>query len=240
MRARVVYMVPALWCLATPSLAAGPDAAETQAVATAETSVTLGAGFAQSSYSEHLTPGDAGAGFTPALTADAALLLPATGNFDYYAALSYRFSGGSGSAVTSAEARLGAGLALAGGAEIIPYIAAGYHGWNISGGGNTSTYSSPLAGAGTKLDLPLTNRLVASLGAEFLLLAGGSLSTKLQGVTLSAGSPGVTPEEHVELGLDGAAYGPMHVFAKAWVTHFTAAGADTQTGVNLGIGYSFY
>lgn len=39
MRARVVYMVPVLWCLATPSLAAT---------------------FAQSSYSEHLTP-DSGA-----------------------------------------------------------------------------------------------------------------------------------------------------------------------------------
>ena len=78
MRARVLYMVPALWCLATPSLAAGP--------AVAETNVTLGAGFVQSSYSEHLTPGDADSGLTPALTAGAALLLPAPGNFDYYAA----------------------------------------------------------------------------------------------------------------------------------------------------------
>jgi hypothetical protein len=227
MRARVLYMVPALWCLATPSLAAGPT------VAAAETNVALGAGFAHSSYSEHLTP-DSGA--TPALTASAALLLPASGNFDYYAALSTKFSGGK----QFAEARLGGGLALAGGAEIIPYIAAGYQGWNISKGGAASTYSTALAGAGTKLDLPLTGRLVVSLGAEFLLLAGGNLATKLQGVTLASGSPGVTPEEHVELGLDGAAYGPMHVFAQAWVTHFTATGADTETGVNLGVGYSFY
>ncbi len=234
MRARVFYMVPALWCLATPSLAAGP------AVAAAETNVTLGAGFAQSSYSEHLTPGDAGSGFTPALAAGAALLLPVTGNFDYYAALNTSFSGGDPAALSFAEARLGGGLALAGGAEIIPYLAAGYQGWNIASGGNTSTYSSPLAGAGTKFDLPLTSRLVVSLGAEFLLLAGGSLASKIQGVTLSSSNPGVTPEEHVELGLDGAAYGPMHVFAQAWVTHFTADGPDTQTGVNLGIGYSFY
>jgi hypothetical protein len=229
MRARVLYMVPALWCLATPSLAAG------SAVAAAETNVTLGAGFAQSSYSEHLTPDS---GFTPALTASAALLLPASGNFDYYAALSTSFSGNSQSVVNFAAARLGGGLALAGGAEIIPYITAGYQGWNISGG--ASAYSSPLAGAGTKLDVPLTSRFVVSFGAEFLLLAGGSLATKLQGVTLASGSPGVNPEEHVELGLDGAAYGPMHIFAQAWVTHFYAAGADTQTGVNLGIGYSFY
>jgi hypothetical protein len=234
MRARVLYMVPALWCLATPSLAAGP------AVAAAETNVTLGAGFAQSSYSEHLTPGDAGTGFTPALTAGAALLFPATGNADYYAALSYRFSGASQSALNFAEARLGGGLPLAGGAEIISYIAAGYQGWTIASNGDASTYSSPLAGAGTKFDMPLTSRLVVSLGAEFLLLAGGSLATRLQGITLASNSPGVTPEEHVELGLDGAAYGPMHVFAQAWVTHFTAAGSDTATGVNLGIGYSFY
>lgn len=234
MRVRVFYMVPALWCLATPSLAAGP------AVAAAETNVTLGAGFAQSSYSEHLTQGDADSGLNPALTAGAALLLPATGNFDYYAALRYNFSGGSGSAANFAEARLGGGLPLAGGAEIIPYLAAGYQSSNITSGGNAVTYTSPLAGGGTKLDMPLTSRLVVSLGAEFLLLAGGSLATKIQGVTLSSSGLGVTPEEHVELGLDGAAYGPMHVFAQAWVTHFSAAGTNTQTGVNLGIGYSFY
>lgn len=151
MRARMFYMVPALWCLATPSLAAGPE------LAAAETNVTLGAGFAQSSYSEHLTPGS---GAIPALAAGVALLLPAGGNFDYYAALSYHFSGGGQSAFNAAEARLGGGLPLRGGSEIIPYLAAGYQSANLTGGGNAASYSSPLAGAGTKLDMPLTGRLV--------------------------------------------------------------------------------
>jgi len=53
MRSRVFYMVPALWCLATPSLAAG-----TQVAAAANR-----AAFA----AERLYPGGDDTGFTPAV-----------------------------------------------------------------------------------------------------------------------------------------------------------------------------
>jgi hypothetical protein len=60
--------------------------------------------------------------------------------------------------------------------------------------------------------------------------------------SLAAGHA-VTPEEHVALGFDDVAYGNLHVLAQAWWTRFTYAEPSTiatQSGVNLGIGYSFY
>lgn len=242
MRPRVLYMVPALWCLATPSLAAGSS------VAAAESYVALGAGFVHSAYSAHLSGGDDAPGFTPALTISAAALFPADAGYDYYTALSYRFSGGGGNVFNFAEARLGGGIPLANGAEVMPYVAIGYQGWNRTRASAGTYYASPVAGAGARFDLPVTNRLVVSMGAEFLALAGGTVS----GENFAQTTMGITPEERVELGLDGAAYGPLHVFAQAWLSHFTYAGTQapagasapfsttTQTGVNLGIGYSFY
>jgi hypothetical protein len=251
MRARVIFMAPLLCCVVSPAVAARPE------IAAAETHVSLAAGFAHSAYGATGVSARE-AGTTPEFAVSAALLLPATTPFDYYAAFDYRFSGGGlaagGNATdqavfNAAEARLGGGLALPGGAEIIPYFAIGYQGWNrvIGGGGGRggeSFYRSALAGAGAKLDLPVSDLLVVSLDAEFLALAGGSLAGSMRGVTLSAATR-VTPQEHVELGLDDAAYGPLHIFAQAWATHLSVDDpqiriGSTQSGVNLGIGYSFY
>lgn len=235
MRARGAILVPmfsllVFWLLAAPAPAAGP------AVAAAEDQVSLGTGFAHFAYGNPAAAGDAADA-----TVYAGAVLPASPSFDYYAAAAYRYSGGGASSLNAAQGRLGAGLPLARGAELFPYVALGYQGWS----NGAILYHSALAGAGAKLDLPVSSRLVVSLGGQFLLLAGGGLSTSLPGVTLAAGGPGVAPQEHVELGLDGAAYGPLHLFAQAWLTHFCATtavpGLDaTETGVNLGIGYSFY
>ena len=217
MRARLlVVVVPVWWCLATPSLAAGP------AVAAAESEVTLGTGFANT-----------GSGLMPSLIGGISLLHPVAGGVDGYAGLSYRFSGGTlayrgHNAFNQVEARLGAGFALRGSAEIIPYAIIGYQAWN-----RTAFYRATMAGAGAKFDVPVSPILVLSLGTEFLALAGGNAAT----------GQAVTPEEHVALGLDGAAYGNLHVFAQAWWTRFSAAEpltTEIQSGVNLGIGYSFY
>lgn len=65
MRSRVFYMVPALWCLAAPSLAAGSQASGPQAsgpqVAEAANRVAL--------VAEHLFPGGGDTGFTQAVAA---------------------------------------------------------------------------------------------------------------------------------------------------------------------------
>jgi hypothetical protein len=262
LRLRVFHLVPALWCMATPSVAASVSAS----VAAMENRVSLAVGAAYTSYGAHSLSGGGESGALPSVTLGAAMLRPAWPGIDYYAALSYRFSAGSlgtsaggtdRAAFNSAEARLGAGLGLPDGAEIIPYLAIGYQSWNrilTAPGAGAAFYASPLAGAGTRLDMPVTNRLVVSLGAEFLALAGGTISSTMPGTSLATATMGVTPETHIELGLDSAAYGALHLFAQAWWTHFTYAGttpsapygqsapfsATDQEGVNLGIGYRFY
>jgi len=76
MRPRVIYMVPALWCLATPSLATSPE------MAAVENQVTLAASFAHTDYREHLFPSNAETGITPDVTASGTLLLSPSTRFD--------------------------------------------------------------------------------------------------------------------------------------------------------------
>lgn len=229
MRARVFTLVPVLWCLASPSLAAAP------AVAAAESTVTLAGGFAATAYSTRLFPGEAERSSGADLASGIAFLHSAMGGYDGYAALAYRRGGLSGgNAFNQLEARLGGGIPLGGSTEVIPYAEIGYQAWNRdSPGAATAFYRGMLAGGGTKLDVPVSPILVVSLDTSFLALSGGN----------AAAGQAVTPAEHVVLGLDDAAYGRLHVVAQAWWSRFTygqPSTAATQSGVNLGFGYHFY
>ena len=105
--------------------------------------------------------------------------------------------------------------------------------------------------SGTKLDVPLTPGLVASVSAQYSGLVGSSVT--LDDFDLTKGM-GTTGDERISLGLDQAVSGPLHVFANANWEHFDytgfkptgASGQDqepfsttTQFGLNLGVAYSF-
>jgi hypothetical protein len=256
-------------------LAVRPAQAASPAVSAAETSINLSVGVMNTQYHENLTPGDDESGTTPGFGVSIGALLPThpgyAASVDIYSALIYNFDAGnigysghylvSGAPLTATdhsvfnrvEARLGLGFPLIGGAESIPFLAAGYQAWNrtINGPGVTGTdefYHSGLFGLGYKLDVPIGAGFVASGTGELLGLAGGGIN----GANWSGGF-GVTPEERLELGLDDAAFGRFHLFVSAYWQHFNYSGTapqsfyyvyepfstTTQFGANFGIGYSF-
>jgi hypothetical protein len=247
---RAFLALAAAFC-AAPARAASP------AVAAMETSLFLGGGFMhQQAHGQ--------SGISAGLSAGGGVLLPSgpADNFDYYASLAYDYNPGVAAAklpnaedasFNRVEARLGVGLPLARGVEVIPFLAGGYQQWHrpvLAGAGvwAAETCHAGLFGGGARLDIPLTSTLVAAGSGEVLALAAGGVSGNLRGVTVSPGGFGVTPEERVTLGLDDALLGPLHIFAQAYWTHFTGSGAAApyyepggamQEGVNLGIGYSF-
>jgi hypothetical protein len=230
-------------------------------------------------YHENITPGDDESGVTPGFGVSISALVPAhpgyASSVDIYSALLYDFDAGnigynghyalSGAPVTATdravfnrlEARLGLGFPLMGGAESIPFLAAGYQAWNrnIDTNGAVGTdefYHSGLFGVGYRLDVPIGAGLVASGTGEVFALAGGGISANTSNFS---GSFGVTPEERVELGLNDAISGRFHLFATAFWEHFNYAGTrpqsygdyviyepfstTTQFGANFGFGYSF-
>jgi hypothetical protein len=140
------------------------------------------------------------------------------------------------------EVHLGLGVDLPGGVEAIPYLAAGYQSWNrrvtLPGALRAdATYQAGLLGIGARVDVPLTTSLAAFGSGELLALTSAQKGTS------------ITPEEQLEVGLDQALPGPLHVFAQTYWTHFSNTGsslntyqpfnATTQEGVSLGLGYSF-
>jgi hypothetical protein len=271
MKNSFVAMAVLLCAVTAPALAASPP------VEAMETSIFLGGGLMHDQYHENITPGDEESGLTSELAAGGHVLVPAGGAraFDYYASLGYNYNPGSlaynghdmagnplratdEATFNRVEARLGIGMALPGGSEVIPFLAGGYQQWNrvvqVNGSiGASETYRTALFGGGAKLDVPLTRNVVASGSAEILALAGGSITSNLPGIVISPGNFGVTPEERVELGLDDALVGPLHIYAQAYFTHFTYSGTHPdatsqyyepssetlQEGINLGFGYSF-
>lgn len=186
----------------------------------------------------------------------ASVLVP-VGVPDAYAALSYT-SNTQDDSNSALEARLGLGAALPGGLEVIPFLATGYESWHrdvaipgqFAGG---DTYHTGLLGAGTRLDVPVTPSLAAYGTGEFLALAGGGLSSSGPGNTYTPNGFTITPEEHVDLGIDDALSNDVHLFAQTYWTHFSFSGAaatganqrfqpfsaTSQEGVALGFGYSF-
>lgn len=261
--------------LASPAGAASPP------VAAAETGLSVDLGAMHTKYHEIVTPGDDESGLTPGFGVGASVLTPmhpgTLGGADFYASLNYEFDAGDlryaghyqqadgGGALVAVDravfnriaARVGLGFPLMGGGESIPFLVLGYQAWNrnvdapntVNGG---EFYHSGLLGLGWKVDQPLGRLFVASATGQIIGLAGGGVSNNGQGFSRGFG---VTPEERVDLGLDDALAGKLHVFAQLYWQHFNYSGTrpeyfptyyiyepfstTTQIGANIGVGYSF-
>jgi len=255
------------------------------AVLAAETNLNISGAFLHTQYHENAQPGtgDDENGITGGFGVGASLLLPRMlvfPNVDLYTALMFNFTAGNltygGHYLVSGlpaqasdravfdriEARFGLGFPLIGGWEAIPFIAGGYQGWNrnIENKGQIGTdefYNTGLVGAGLKLDLPLTPRLVASATAEAMALFAGNIA--LNNVNINHGLGG-SAQENADIGLDYAVSGPLHAFTTLSWSHFNYAGnkptlstynascsceyfeplsTTTQFGANVGVAYSF-
>jgi hypothetical protein len=271
----------------SPSFYAAENAelAHHQEILAAETNLSLSGAFMHTQYHENAPPGSGddengwsgGFGVGASVLLHGLLVFP---NDDLYAALSYDFSAGnleygghyleSGVPVQATdnavfnrlEGRLGIGIPLIGGSELIPFIASGYQSWNrnINNTGQVGTdefYNTGLLGGGLKLDVPVTPRLVLSATAEGLALIAGNVT--FNNTDLSHGLGG-SAEERLTFGLDYAVQGPFHVFGNLDWEHFNYAGnkptnstyfapchcefyeplsTTTQFGMNLGMAYSF-
>jgi hypothetical protein len=271
-------------------LAANTLALQQSEVRAAETNLSLSVGLMHTQYHENATPGtgDDENGFSYGGTAGASLLAPGLlmlHNEDLYTALNFDLTGGnlnygghylaSGLPATATdravffriEARFGIGFPLVDGMELIPFLAGGYQSWNrnIDQPGQFGTdeqYTSGLAGAGLKLDAPITPRIVLTGTAEGLGLFAGNVA--LNNVIQSHGLGG-SAEERLSLGADYAVNPHLHVFGTADWEHFNYAGnkptlstysatcggngfqcefyeplsTTTQFGVNAGVAYSF-
>ncbi len=261
------------------------ELARHQEILAAETNLNLSGAFMHTQYHENAQPGsgDDENGWTGGFGVGASVLLPRLlvfPNDDLYAALSYDFSAGNltygghylfsglplqatdNAVFNRLEGRLGIGIPLIGGSELIPFIAAGYQSWNRNINnpaqiGTDEFYNTGLLGGGLKWDAPLTPRLVFSASAEALALIAGNVA--FNNTHISHGLGG-SAEERVTLGLDYAVQGPFHVFGNVDWEHFNYAGykptnstyfapcdcafyeplsTTTQFGMNLGVAYSF-
>jgi len=255
----------------------------------AESSVYLDAGGMDTQYHEDVSPADDESGFTGGFSLGASVLapLPALHGLDLYALVddslslgNLNYSGqietynGSSFGFTPFkttdnaifdrfEARTGLGIPM-GGAESIPFLAAGYQIWSrndkFDGGTQTEIYHAALAGGGYKLDIP-AGRVVLSATAEVDAIVGAGVTLQNfygnnQNQTLGLG---ISPEERLELAADDALTSHLHLRLRAVVEHFTYVGSapqevsyygfpvyveepssmTTQYGADVGIGYSF-
>jgi hypothetical protein len=252
-------------------------AAHNQIIA-AETTVNASAAFMHTQYHENFPEGtgDDENGFSPGFGVGVSGLIPFPPlRADLYTALNYDFSAGDitygghylysglpafatdNTVFNRVEIRVGLGLPLANGMEVIPFVAGGYQAWNRNINkkdaiGTDEFYSSGLMGGGVKLDAAVAPGWVVSGTAELLALAGGRVDFDSVG---GGGNFGVTPEERVELSADDDVAGRFHAFLKLYWEHFDYSGSKpslhtpyfyeplsttTQFGANLGVGYSFY
>lgn len=262
-----------------PYVALSALEAKQRAVQAAETNLNISLSAMHTQYHENATPGtgDDENGYSGGGGVGASVLLPQPGLFRdaaLYSAMSLNLSAGnlrygghylaSGLPVDATdravflriEGRLGMGFALSQGMELIPFLAGGYQSWNrnIDRRGQIGTdeqYTTGLLGAGVKLDVPVTQRLVLSGTAEMLALFAGHIVAN--GVGFNHGLGG-SAEERVALGTDYAIQGPLHGFLSLNWEHFNYAGSKptlssggfyeplsttTQFGVNVGAAYSF-
>jgi len=244
----------------------------------AESTLSLSAGFMHTQYHENFPQGtgDDETGITYGLGAGVSGLIPnPILRADLYTALGYDFDAGaitygghflvSGLPLTTTdnavfnrlEARIGAGLPLNDGLEVIAFIAGGYQAWNRNIElkdeiGTDEFYRAGLMGGGIKLDYAAAPRLVLSATGEGLAVLGGGTRANELGLNFEFGP---TAEERVTLGADYAVSAPFHVFGTLDWEDFNYSGSKpslasfgyyeplsttTQFGANLGVAYSFY
>jgi hypothetical protein len=240
---RVFLLSAALMAGATPpSLAADP------AISAAETSVRLGLTAGYGNYEENATPQDTEAGALLGLTAGVSALTPGgLGGYglpDLYTEVDYSFAAGllnyhgnlqdtentpykthDNAYYNTAIVRLGLGAPLAGGTEVIPYVAGGYQNWyrNVGGGaGYGEFYQAGLIGGGLRLDVPSGADLVVSAAAEGFAVIGGSISVPSGDFN---GNFGTSMEERVSLDADYRLTRTWHAFAGLGLTHYGYTGS---------------
>ena len=262
-----------------PYVALSALEAKQRAVQAAETNLNISLSALHTQYHENARPGsgDDENGFSGGGGVGASVLLPEPGLFRdaaLYTAISLNLSAGNlrygghylatglpaeatdRAVFLRAEGRLGMGFALRQGVELIPFLAGGYQSWNrnidLRGQiGTDEQYTAGLLGAGMRLDVPVTQRLVLSGTAEMLALFAGHIVAN--GVGFNHGLGG-SAEERFALGGNYAIQGPLHGFITLDWEHFNYAGSKptlssggfyeplsttTQFGVNLGAAYSF-
>jgi len=228
--------------LVPPALAADP------AISAAETSVRLGltAGYGQ--YDEDITPKDSEAGALLGLTAGVSALTPdGLGGYglpDLYTEVDYNFAAGflnyhgnlqnaqstpyqanDNAYYNTAIVRLGLGAPLAGGPEVIPYLAGGYQNWYRNVGGNAGYgefYQAGLIGGGLRMDFSTGPDLVVSAAAEGFAVIGGSITVPSQDFS---GNFGTSVEERVSLDADYRLTRTWHAFAGLGLTHYGYTGS---------------
>jgi hypothetical protein len=260
-------------CLAAPATrAASPE------VAAAETSLSISLGATGIDYKEDIRPQtDKENGAVPGIGVAMSGLVPYGANTDLYSYLGYSFSAGpigyngftqpvyqklnatDNAVFNRIEARLGVGVPLQSGAEVIPFIAGGYQAWNrnvdskitIDGG---EFYHAYLVGAGVKLDVPVNPQLIVSGTVEAFGMFGAHIENDGIGFSDGLGNAG---EEKITLGADYAITPRWHTFADAYFEHFNYAGSKPdynvfpgfyviepisttyQYGGDVGVGFSF-
>jgi hypothetical protein len=243
-------------------------------VAAAETSLSFNLSGMHTQYHENLQVGDDESGYTPGAGVGISALVPYGYETDLYSSLAFELNAGpidynghyqtgqplmatDNAVFNRIEARVGVGLPLAGGTELIPFLASGYQAWNRNTDSKTTIdggefYHTFLFGGGFKLDQPVGPSVVLSFTGELLGLAGGNVQNN--GIGFGRGM-GVTAEELISIGLDYAITPRWHTFGSLYWEHFDYSGTHpeyfpgyyvyeplsttTQFGVEAGVGYSF-
>lgn len=222
-------------------------AADTAVVA-AESAVRLGLSGGYGNYEENVSPQDTEAGALLGGSFDLSDLRPGVlGRWEFsdvYADASYGFVGGflnyKGNLQNNQETpyraedradyntvivRLGVGRPLAGGRELIPYVAVGYQNWYRNVGGPSATgeyYQAGLIGSGLRFDVLVNSALVLSAFAEGFAVVGGTISAPSEEFR---GNFGTSAEERVGLDADYRLDGPWHAYAGLGVEHYNYTGS---------------
>ena len=217
-------------------------------VVAAESAVRLGLSAGYGNYEENVSPQDTEAGALLGGIFDLRDLRPEfSGRWafsDTYADVSYGFSTGflnykgnlqnrmetpyradDRAYYNTAIIRLGMGRPLAGGRELIPYVAAGYQNWyrNVRGPDAAGEYyQAGLIGSGLKLDMAVNPLLVLSAFAEGFAVIGGTIDAPSQEFR---GDFGTSAEERVGLDADYRLGGSWHAYAGLGVAHYDYTGS---------------
>ncbi len=243
MPCRIALLVAALLAGATSAARAADPV-----IAAAETSVRLGFTAGYGDYAENIVPQDRETGALLGMTAGVSALRPdglsAYGLPDLYTSVGYDFSAGfltyhggpqntafssfrsqDNTYYNTAIVRLGLGAPLAGGPELIPYVAGGYQNWYRKLRGSSATgefYQAGLLGGGVRLDLTRSPALVVTAAAEGFAVIGGTMAVPSRDFS---GNFGTSAEERVSLDADYRLSSDWHAFAGLGLSHFGYSGA---------------
>ncbi|MDE8349891.1 MAG: hypothetical protein POG74_10485 [Acidocella sp.] len=247
------------WCVFA---ATGARAADT-AIMAAESTVRIGIDAGYGQYQEGSPLSASGTGALVGATLGASRL--GFGAYrDAYADVEYDFSAGfmngHGQAVpvhgtntyNTVIVRLGLGVPLLGGAEVIPYVAGGYQTWNHVGGGAQfygANYQAGLIGGGLRLDLTAGPAFVVSASVEGLAVIGGSITVPSEA---ASGASSTSAQERVSLDADYRLNSTWHAFAGLGLTHYSFTGGraanfgsllpganSLQVSSTFGVAYGF-